>query len=86
MIPNNGATGIFKLIQAVRKWIGHRPDHHGSDNWYDFFGCFPYNDNNVKRERRDLGGPTVLLLSLFSKKADNLSLAILLADKERRWK
>ena len=63
----DGRSGIFALIWRVRLWLRSfgadpNPAHHGSDNLRDWFGLAPYNDNDVKRERRD--GARFLLLML----------------------
>lgn len=52
--------GFWKDLWQVRRVLRIDPDHSGSVDIYDHFGCPPYNDNEVKRQRRGDARPVLL--------------------------
>lgn len=83
-------AGIFKDLWKVRKLLNIDPAHSGSVDIYDHFGCAPYNDNDVKRERRDayrfVLAPLRALDGRLGKEVRALLAAFDEADAAKRWR
>lgn len=77
--------GFWKDLWKLRKSLGIEPEHSGSVDIYDHFGCAPYNDNPTKRERRDNARWALYALS-NKPEARQLLKAFDEADKAKGWK
>jgi hypothetical protein len=81
--------GFWKDLYRLRPALNIDEGPSGSQDIYDHFGCAPYNDNDVKRERRDRAR---LVLGFIDRahpsrgSADNLLDAFDEADRAKRWR
>lgn len=84
--------GFWRDLWKLRKALDIDPEHSGSVDIYDHFGCAPYNDNDVKRERRDVARPILLTALIADEDSDLREHARLLlagfneADGAKRWR
>lgn len=48
----SGRVFPFNVVRWAQLKLGIDPDHHGSENWADYFGLAGYHDNSYKKKRR----------------------------------
>lgn len=84
--------GFWRDLWKLQKRLRIDQEHSGSVDIYDHFGCHPYNDNDVKRERRDVARPALSVIAATSldqeasKHARLLLTAFNAADAAQGWR
>jgi hypothetical protein len=85
-VPRDGTAhssdryGFWKDIWKLRKFLNLDIEHSGSVDIYDHFGCAPYNDNEIKQERRRSYRPLLQVLAATSSDDELRQHARLLLD------
>jgi hypothetical protein len=83
--------GFWRDLWQLRRKLNIDPEHSGSVDVYDHFGCAPWNDNDVKRERRDRWRPLLQILRSardeeLAEHAEKLLEAFEVADEAKLWR